>query len=128
MHFLLSRIERLWRDVWMGATQVFYHIFRMLEEEGYLDLTNTTHFFCLHYVFLPRLQLTLDLFRGGWDNHPLRTEQNMTPNQLWELGQIQHPIPDPEVGLRRTTFFGNVMHVPKDCCWIARDICFALQV
>uniref|UniRef100_A0A0F8AE44 Integrase core domain-containing protein n=1 Tax=Larimichthys crocea TaxID=215358 RepID=A0A0F8AE44_LARCR len=40
--------------------------------------------------------LTLDLFRGGWDNHPLRTEQNMTPNQLWELGQIQHPIPDPE--------------------------------
>ncbi|KAE8277491.1 hypothetical protein D5F01_LYC22460 [Larimichthys crocea] len=91
-----QRIERLWRDVWMGATQVFYHIFRMLEEEGYLDLTNTTHFFCLHYVFLPRLQLTLDLFRGGWDNHPLRTEQNMTPNQLWELGQIQHPIPDPE--------------------------------
>ncbi|KAE8277340.1 hypothetical protein D5F01_LYC24753 [Larimichthys crocea] len=91
-----ARIERLWRDVWMGATQVFYHIFRMLEEEGYLDLTNTTHFFCLHYVFLPRLQLTLDLFRGGWDNHPLRTEQNMTPNQLWELGQIQHPIPDPE--------------------------------
>ncbi|XP_041912848.1 uncharacterized protein LOC121677851 isoform X3 [Alosa sapidissima] len=91
-----QRIERLWRDVWMGATNVYYHIFQMLEEEGHLDLTNTTHFFCLHYVFLPRLQLTLDLFRGGWDNHPLRTEQNMTPNQLWELGQMQHPIPDPE--------------------------------
>lgn len=124
MPFLLSRIERLWRDVWMGATNVYYHIFQMLEEEGYLDLTNTTHLFCLHYVFLPRLQMTLDVFRGGWDNHSLRTEQNMTPNQLWELGQVQHPIPDPEVGRgRRTTFFRNVMHVPKDCFWIAT--CFA---
>lgn len=69
----------------------------MLEAEGHLDLANVTHFFCLHFVFLPRLQLSLDLFRQGWDNHALRTEQNMTPNQLWELGQIQHPIHDPEV-------------------------------
>ncbi|KAL2078033.1 hypothetical protein ACEWY4_025718 [Coilia grayii] len=79
-----QRIERLWRDVWMGVTNVFYHILHMLEEEGLLDLGNATHFFCLHYVFLPRLQENLNLFRDGWDNHPLRTERNLTPNQLWE--------------------------------------------
>ncbi|XP_046889129.1 uncharacterized protein LOC124476229 [Hypomesus transpacificus] len=91
-----QRIERLWRDIWMGVTNVFYHIFHMLEEEGLLDLSNATHFFCLHYVFLPCLEVNLDVFREGWDNHSLRTEQNLTPNQLWEVGQMQHPIPNPE--------------------------------
>ena len=43
------------------------------------------------------LQRALDVFREGWDNHPLRTENNMTPNQLREVGQLQHPIADPEV-------------------------------
>ncbi|CAL8376044.1 unnamed protein product [Arctogadus glacialis] len=44
-------------------------------------------FFCCHYVFIPRLQARLDEFRDGWDNHPLSTEGNRTPNQLWFLGQ-----------------------------------------
>ncbi|KAK7880188.1 hypothetical protein WMY93_033145, partial [Mugilogobius chulae] len=46
-----QRIERLWRDVWMAVTSVFYHIFHMMEEEGLIDLGNAIHFFCLHYVF-----------------------------------------------------------------------------
>uniref|UniRef100_A0AAV2K7I5 Integrase core domain-containing protein n=1 Tax=Knipowitschia caucasica TaxID=637954 RepID=A0AAV2K7I5_KNICA len=79
-----QRIERLWRDVWMGVTSVFYHTFHMMEEEGLFDLSDATHLFCLHYVF-----------HKGWDNHPLRTEQNMTPNQLWLAGQIHHHIPNP---------------------------------
>ncbi|XP_060779110.1 uncharacterized protein LOC132887649 isoform X2 [Neoarius graeffei] len=91
-----QRIERLWRDVWMGVTNVFYHVLHGLEEDGLLDLGNATHFFCLHYVFLPRLQESLNLFRDGWDNHPLRTEQNLTPNQLFEIGQMHHPIPNPQ--------------------------------
>ncbi|KAG9277697.1 hypothetical protein AMEX_G7728, partial [Astyanax mexicanus] len=37
------------------------------------------------------------VFREGWDNHALRTEQNLTPNQLWEVGQLQNPIANPEV-------------------------------
>ena len=96
-HFIVIRIERLWRDVWSGVTNVFYHILHLLEEEGLLDLSNSMHFFCLQYVFLPRLNASLDVFREGWDNHPMRTEHNLTPNQLWETGQMQHPIPNPEV-------------------------------
>uniref|UniRef100_A0AAV2LKK7 Integrase catalytic domain-containing protein n=1 Tax=Knipowitschia caucasica TaxID=637954 RepID=A0AAV2LKK7_KNICA len=90
-----QRIERLWRDVWMGVTSVFYHTFHMMKEEGLFDLSDATHLFCLHYVFLPRLQASLDVFHKGWDNRPLRTEQNMTPNQLWLAGQIHHHIPNP---------------------------------
>ncbi|MED6295230.1 hypothetical protein CHARACLAT_029522 [Characodon lateralis] len=41
----------------------------------------------------------LDTFRSGWDNHPLRTESNMTPIQLWVLGRTHHPIPEPHGAL-----------------------------
>lgn len=81
----------------MGVTSVFYHTFHMMEEERLIDLSDTIHLFCLHYVFLPRLQSSLDVFRQGWDNHPLRTEQNMTPNQLWVAGQMHHSIPNVQV-------------------------------
>ncbi|XDV25769.1 hypothetical protein PO909_029629, partial [Leuciscus waleckii] len=90
------RIERLWQDVWTAVTNVFYHALHTLENEGYLDLSSTTHIFACHYVFLPRLQNNLDNFREGWDNHPIQTEQNLTPNQLWDVGQMQNPIADPD--------------------------------
>ncbi|XP_076867025.1 uncharacterized protein LOC143518427 [Brachyhypopomus gauderio] len=92
-----QRVERLWRDLWMGVTSVFYQILHTLEEEGLLDLSSLIHLFCCHYIFLPRLQASLEVFREGWDNHALRTEHNLTPNQLWEVGQMQSPIANPEV-------------------------------
>uniref|UniRef100_A0A3B3SWA4 Integrase core domain-containing protein n=1 Tax=Paramormyrops kingsleyae TaxID=1676925 RepID=A0A3B3SWA4_9TELE len=93
-----QRIERLWRDVWMGVTWTFYNLLHNLEEQGNLDISDSVHLFCCHYVFIPRLQTSLHVFCCGWDDHPLRSEGNMTPNQLWEVGQMQNPIPDP-VGL-----------------------------
>lgn len=84
-----QRIERLWRDVFHGCTFIFYYVFWYLEENGYLEIDNELHMFCLHYVFLPRINRHLDLFRNGYDNHPLRTESNMTPNQLWVYGLNQ---------------------------------------
>lgn len=58
------------------------HCLHTLEEGGLLDLSSSLDLFCCHYVFLPRLQASLDTFRETWDNHPIRTEQNMTPQQL----------------------------------------------
>ncbi|XP_016327356.1 uncharacterized protein LOC107677080 [Sinocyclocheilus anshuiensis] len=81
-----QRIERLWRDVWVAVTNIYYNVLHQLEEEGQLDMLNRMHLFCCHYVFIPRLQAHLDTFRDGWDNHPLSTAGNLTPNQLWELG------------------------------------------
>ncbi|XP_067089491.1 uncharacterized protein [Osmerus mordax] len=91
-----QRIERLWRDLWTAVTNIYYDVLHYLEEEDFLNIANTTHLFCCHYVFLSRLQDDLDNFRNGWDHHPLRTEGNMTPNQLWALGQIHQPIPVPD--------------------------------
>ncbi|XP_057183751.1 uncharacterized protein LOC130550328 [Triplophysa rosa] len=92
-----QRIERLWRDVWASVTNVYYDVLHALEEAGHLDVSDPTHLFCSHYVFLPRLQDDLNLFRTTWDNHPIRTEGSMTPNQLWVLGSIQHPVPEPDI-------------------------------
>ncbi|XP_057184798.1 uncharacterized protein LOC130551258 isoform X3 [Triplophysa rosa] len=92
-----QKIERLWRDVRMCVTGLYYDILHRLEDCGYLEISNFTHLFCCHYVFLPRIQASLNAFRDAWDNHSMRTENNLTPNQLWEVGQYQNPISDPEI-------------------------------
>ncbi|XP_049329820.1 uncharacterized protein LOC125796836 [Astyanax mexicanus] len=91
-----QRIERLWRDIWMSVTNIFYDVLHTLEEEGLLDPSNSLHLFCAQYVFLPRLQASLDAFTNGWNNHPIRTEGNSSPNQMWELGFLSSPVPPPE--------------------------------
>lgn len=44
------------------------------------------HLFCLHYVYLPRINVQLSRFMEGWNNHPLQTEHGLTPSQLWIRG------------------------------------------
>ncbi|XP_059399811.1 uncharacterized protein LOC132131733 [Carassius carassius] len=90
-----QRIERLWRDIWMAVTNIYYDVLHSLEEEGLLEPTNSLHLFCCQFVFLPRLQASLDSFTSGWNNHPLRTESNRSPDQLWEIGLLQNPVPPP---------------------------------
>ena len=77
-----QRIERFWRDLFHGCTFLFYYIFTFLEGNGHLNLDDSLHIFCLHYVFLPRINQQIKLFKQGYNNHPIRTESNMTPNQL----------------------------------------------
>ncbi|KAK0143542.1 hypothetical protein N1851_018378 [Merluccius polli] len=89
-------IERLWRDVFMSVTGVYYNILHSLEDQHQLDISSILHIFCCHYVFLPRIQASLDVFSEAWDNHSIRTEQNLTPNQLWHVGQSLNPVVDPE--------------------------------
>ncbi|KAL6483330.1 hypothetical protein MHYP_G00082020 [Metynnis hypsauchen] len=86
----VQRIERLWRDVFTAVTSHFYNILHELEDEGHLNLSNSPHIFCCHYAFIPCLQAHLDILRDGWDNHPICTEGNHSPNQLWHLGQQYH--------------------------------------
>ena len=83
-----QRIERFWRDLFHGCTFIFYYVFWYLEENAYLDISNTIHLFSLHYIFLPRINRHLGLFQEGYDNHPLRSESNMTPIQLWVSGIV----------------------------------------
>lgn len=84
-----QRIERLWRDVFTGCTVLFYHLFNYMEITGILDPDDEVHLFCLHYIFIPRINSSLSQFMTMWNVHPLRTESNHSPNQLWMTGR--HP-------------------------------------
>ena len=80
-----ERIERLWRDVHRAVLH-FADTFCDLESDGILDTLNDVDMFCLHYVFLPRLNKCLRDFQESWNNHGLSTEGNMTPYQLFAEG------------------------------------------
>ena len=81
-----QRIERLWVDVFTGCSSLYYQLFYYMEGSGQLDIDNMIHMFCLHYVFLPRLNHALSVFKDAWNYHPLSTEHNLSPLQLWISG------------------------------------------
>lgn len=62
--FNFFRIEKLWRDVYMAVTNVFYSVLHTMEDEGHLNLSNELHLFCCHYAYIPRLLASLDVWMG----------------------------------------------------------------
>jgi len=83
-----TRIERLWRDVYQGVIKLYQGLFYHLEQLGVLDPSDEIHVYCLHYVFLPRISQHLEMWQRAWNAHPLRTEQNNSPMQIWSRGII----------------------------------------
>jgi hypothetical protein len=96
-----ERIERLWRDVFRCVSSIFYSMFRKMEAEGDLDPLNEVDIYCLHKVFLPRINYALQAFMNSWNNHSLSSERNQTPNQLFVQGALQQNqmIPFPPTGI-----------------------------
>lgn len=81
-----QRIERLWRDVHRCVVSVYSEIFYSLESEGLLDPLNEVDLYCLHYIFLPRLNKSLSEFYESWNQHNLSSEGNLSPCQLFFEG------------------------------------------
>ena len=75
-----ERIERLWRDVYRCVSSNYYELFYELEEQQLLDPLNETDMYCLHFIFLPRINKHLKEFSESWNQH------NQTPYQLMLLG------------------------------------------
>ena len=61
----------------------YAEVFNELEYIGALNVDNDTDVYALHYVFLPRINASLNAFKESWNNHPLSTENNMSPLQLY---------------------------------------------
>ena len=83
-----QRIERLLRDLFLSCTGVF-HRFLHMEETGQLDISDEAQLWTLHYVYQPRIQRAMDLFRDAWNNHTLRTESGRSPRQMFLRGIIE---------------------------------------
>ena len=43
-------------------------------------------------MYIPRINQSLTLFQEAWNNHPLSTESNRTPLQLYTLYSIGNPL------------------------------------
>lgn len=81
-----ERIERRLRDVFAGCLSLFYDLFYDLERQNILHPDNEGHLWCLHYVFLPIINKHLTNWKNAWVYHPMRTEKNKSPMQLWIRG------------------------------------------
>lgn len=86
-----QRIERLWRDVFQSCLVLFYSLFYQMEDQAMLNVDNDIHTFCLHYVFLPRINPALNQFKVAWNQHPLSSCSNLSPIQLWITGLSRRP-------------------------------------
>ena len=80
------RMEGLWRETFRCVLSVFYQLFYFLEETGRLDSSSESDLYCLHYIYLPRINVAPNSFTKGWNNHALTTERCMTPIQLFTRG------------------------------------------
>ena len=64
-----QRVERWWRDLFQGCIVVFYNMFYELESIGLLDPTDELQLFCLHYIFIPRINKSISSFVNSWSYH-----------------------------------------------------------
>ena len=118
-----QRIERMWRDVYRCIGVLYADLFREMEDDGTLCCLNEVDLYCLHAVFLPRINNAIDSFVECWNNHALSTSHNLTPNQLFIEGalrrnmapalpsptrtitsSIRAPTPNDAVAVPRSTF------------------------
>ena len=65
-----------------------------MEQYGLLDPLNDAHLYVVHYIFIPRINRALSEFQQQHNNHPMRTEHNCTPRQLFE---VFHSLSEPEL-------------------------------
>ena len=91
-----QRIERLWLDVKRLVVCRFKSIFYSMEENDLLDPLNDLHLYVLHLIFLPSINNALRELLEDWNNHPLSSEHNFSPDQLWRLGLNSYQISNPE--------------------------------
>jgi len=57
-----------------------------MEENFLLDPVNEVHLYALHFVYLPRINRSIEEFILQWNNHPVRTENSLSPLQMWMQG------------------------------------------
>ena len=60
----------------------------LLAPIGMLNLDDLVQRYVLHYIFVPRINHVITSFVQGWNSHPLRSEKNWTPQQIWTNGMI----------------------------------------
>lgn len=108
---------------------------------NYLDPDNDVHMWCLHLVYLPMINKHLETWKAAWIHHPIRTEKNKSPMQLWISGlhmtnfgqtvlssNVQEPLTEDEFNQYGIDWDGpvntesnNFVEVPDTTCPLDND-------
>ncbi|KAL5505178.1 hypothetical protein EMCRGX_G006573 [Ephydatia muelleri] len=83
-----QRIERLWRDLYVGVLDLYKQLFMYLESVHLLNPCNELDLFALHYVYTERINNHIAEWTDAWNRHPISSEGNKSPVQLWTMGMI----------------------------------------
>ena len=100
-----QRVERLNGDLNRHVNRPFSEVFHNLEFRGELNPKNDVDLFCLHYVYLPRINKAIENFTTSYNCHSLSSERNATPLQLFWANQSlielhrSHEVFYPEVSV-----------------------------
>ena len=113
-----ERIERLWRDVHRSVVANFATVFRELEAENHLDPLNEVDMYCLHSTYIPEVNASLESFMAAWNNHPISTERNSTPEQLFfaSISANDYNTEDSEDSDTESSSLPSVEPVPVPRC------------
>ena len=82
-------IERLWYEVNRIVCSRFVNIFWYLERNGLFNRLSDIHLWSLHVVYLPLINKALQDLISSWNHHPVTTECNYSPRQLWIDGMLR---------------------------------------
>lgn len=83
-----QRIERLWRDTYRCVLSLYYQLFYFLEDANKLDPDSDVDLYCLHYVYMKKINSALSLFSDGWNSHAMTSEHGMTPIQIFTAATL----------------------------------------
>ena len=89
-----QRIEQLWKCAVTYIAQRYRDVFEFMESIGILDPLNECELLVVHLVYQPQLDKALKDFISFWNNHKLRTEEALTPMQIWMQGVYCNLIND----------------------------------
>ena len=87
-----TRIERFWKEYNTNVMKTFFDEFTNLEHLGYLDRTDNKDLWVLHKVFLPIINEKLLELKTYYNNHPIRTENYKSPNQLYAANALRSQV------------------------------------
>lgn len=85
-----------------------------MEAQHILNVENDTDLFCLHYVFIPSINSSLEGFRQAWNCHPLSTEGNRSPLQLYTGGSIGSDLFEENIDLELYRHDPEAPYIPEE--------------
>ena len=72
--------------IWVSVIIPFKETLTSLGDQEILDVDNEIDLFCLHEVFVLRINASFNDLVCNWNSHPLTPKNNQTPLQLFCTG------------------------------------------